>query len=320
MEVERANLDVFAETLLEIACLDRDILVVTSDSRGSGKLIQFGETLPDQIIELGIAEQNVIGISSGLASAGKKVFAASPACFITARSFEQIKNDVAYSDQPVRIIGISAGVSYGALGATHHSIHDFAALRTINNITILAPADNFETRETIRAIYNFTHPVYVRFGKAPQRHVHPAGSSFTIGKAARVREGKDLTIIACGETVSIALAAAQQLESEGASCQVLSMHTIKPLDEEAILSAAKETGAIITVEEHSVNGGLGEACAAVLMQHGASLPFKIIGFPDEHMVSGSQVEIFTHYGISPAGLVAAAHQLLIFKGIKEGNR
>ena len=172
MELGRANLDVFAETLLELAGRDRDVLVVTSDSRGSGKLTHFGETLPDQIIELGIAEQNVIGISAGLASAGKKVFAASPACFITARSFEQIKNDVAYSDQPVKIIGISAGVSYGALGATHHSIHDCAALRAIHNITIIAPADNFETRETIKAIYNAIYPVYVRLGKAPVPHVH----------------------------------------------------------------------------------------------------------------------------------------------------
>lgn len=315
MELGRANLDVFAETLLEIARQDRDVLVVTSDSRGSGKLTQFGEILPDQIIELGIAEQNVIGISAGLASAGKKVFAASPACFITARSLEQIKNDVAYSDQPVRIIGISAGVSYGALGATHHSLHDFAALRAINNITVIAPADNFETRETIKCIYHYDHPVYVRFGKAPQRHVHPENCPFVIGKAALIQDGADLTFIACGETVSIALAAAQLLQTEGMTCRVLSMHTIKPLDEDAIVSAARETRAIITVEEHSVHGGLGEACAAMLMQCGLSLPFKIIGFPDEHMVNGSQVEIFNHYGISLNGLAESARRLLFAKAV-----
>ena len=310
MEPGRANLDVFAETLLALAREDRDVLVVTSDSRGSGKLTQYGDALPDQIIELGIAEQNVIGISAGLASAGKKVFAASPASFITARSFEQIKNDVAYSDQPVRIIGISAGVSYGALGATHHAIHDFAALRAIHNITIIAPADNFETRETIKAIVNAPHPVYVRLGKAPIAHVHAEGSSFTIGKAAQIQDGRDLTFIACGETVTIAVGAAQQLAAAGVTCRVLSMHTIKPLDEEAVRRAAAETGAIITVEEHSVYGGLGEACAAVLMQHGAGLPFKIVGFPDEHMVTGSQREIFNHYGISPDGLAQTARQLL----------
>jgi len=310
MELGRANLDVFADTVLELARQDSDVLVVTSDSRGSGKLTQFGETLPNQIVELGIAEQNVIGISAGLASAGKKVFAASPACFITARGFEQIKNDVAYSDQPVRIIGISAGVSYGALGATHHSLHDYAALRAVNNITIIAPADNFETRETIKAIHNVAHPVYVRLGKAPIAHVHAEGSSFTIGKAALVQDGDDLTFIACGETVPIAVEAAQHLSAEGVTCRVLSMHTLKPLDEESVRKAAHETQAIITVEEHSVHGGLGEACAAILMQQGARVPFKIVGFPDEHMVAGSQKEIFNHYGISPNGLAVTARQLL----------
>ncbi|MEZ4767799.1 MAG: transketolase C-terminal domain-containing protein [Caldilineales bacterium] len=309
-ELGRPNLEVFADTVLELASQDRDVLVVTSDSRGSGKLTHYGETLPDQIVELGIAEQNVVGISAGLASAGKKVFAASPACFITARGFEQIKNDVAYSDQPVRIVGISAGVSYGALGTTHHSLHDFAALRAVNNITIIAPADNFETRETIRAIHNTDHPVYVRLGKAAIPQVHGAGSTFTIGKAALIREGRDLSFIACGETVPVALAAAELLAGQGIECRVLSMHTIRPLDEQAVRQAARDTGAIITVEEHSIFGGLGEACAAVLMQAGPVVPFKIVGFPDEHMVNGSQKELFNHYGISPDGLAATACQLL----------
>ena len=311
MELGRANIDVFAETLLEIARQDRDVLVVTSDSRGSAKLTHYCEILPDQVVEIGIAEQNVIGISAGLASAGKKVFVASPACFITARGFEQIKNDVAYSDQPVKIIGISAGVSYGALGTTHHSLHDYAALRAIHNMIIIAPADNFETRETIKTIHNSPHPVYVRLGKAPQPHVHAAGSSFTIGKAAQIQNGRDLTFIACGETVSIAVAAAHQLAADGVTSRVLSMHTIKPLDDEAVRKAAQETRAIITVEEHSVYGGLGEACAALLMQQGASLPFKIVGFPDEYLVSGSQMEIFNHYGISPNGLAETARQLFL---------
>jgi transketolase len=310
MEIGRTNLDVFAETLLELARQDRNVLVVTSDSRGSGKLTAFGQALPDQIVEVGIAEQNVIGIAAGLASAGKKVFAASPASFVTARSFEQIKTDVAYSNQPVRVIGISAGVSYGALGATHHSLHDFAALRAVNNITIIAPADNFETRETIRAVYQKDEPVYVRFGKAPMRHVHQPDDSFTVGKAALIREGRDLTFIACGETAAAALGAAEQLAEEGISCRVLSMHTIRPLDETAILRAAKDTGMVITVEEHSIFGGLGEACAAVLMQSGSYVPFKIVGFPDEHMVSGSQSEILNHYGISSTGLVQTARRLL----------
>src|SRR5690349_12349944 len=150
MELGKPNLEVFAETLLRLAQADRDILVVTSDSRGSGKLTPFGKALPDQIVEVGIAEQNLVGISAGLASAGKKIYAVSPACFLTARALEQIKNDVAYSDNHVKLVGISAGVSYGALGSTHHSLHDFAALRAINNLIVVAPADNFETEQAIK--------------------------------------------------------------------------------------------------------------------------------------------------------------------------
>ena len=310
MELGRTNLDVFADTLLELAKQDRQVLAVTSDSRGSGRLTTFGQELPDQIVEVGIAEQDLMGIAAGLASCGKKVFAVSPACFLTARGLEQIKNDVAYSDQHVKVIGISAGVSYGALGSTHHSLHDYAALRAIHNLTIIAPADNFETRQTIRAILDYPHPVYVRFGKALQYHLHTPDTTFAIGKAIPVREGSDLTFVACGETVSVAAAAADLLLDEGITCRVLSMHTIRPLDEEALALAARDTRAIVTVEEHSVHGGLGEACASSLMQRGLYAPFKIVGIPDEYTVTGSQTEIFNHYGISPAGLAATARRLL----------
>src|ERR1044072_3180817 len=163
----KANLDVFSTTLQDLAANDGDIVVVTSDSRGSGKLVPFGQKYPGQHIEVGIAEQNLVGVAAGLASAGKKVFAVSPACFLTARALEQIKNDVAYTDNPVRVVGISAGVSYGALGSTHHSLHDFAVLRAVNNITVVAPADNTETREAVRAAATHDRPVYLRFGQAP---------------------------------------------------------------------------------------------------------------------------------------------------------
>src|SRR5438094_9425520 len=167
LKMGRANLEEFADTLLALAKADRNVVAVTSDSRGSGKLGPFGAALPEQLVELGIAEQNLVGVAAGLASAGKKVFAVSPACFLTARSFEQIKNDVAYSDNPVTLVGISAGVSYGALGTTHHSLHDFAALRAVNNLILIAPADNFETREAVKAAAALPSPVYLRFGKAP---------------------------------------------------------------------------------------------------------------------------------------------------------
>src|SRR4051812_17768511 len=161
LRLGKANLEVFADTLLEMAKSDRNVLAVTSDSRGSGKLGPFGAALPDQIVELGIAEQNLVGVAAGLASAGKTVFAVSPACFLTARALEQIKNDAAYSDQPVKLVGISAGVSYGALGSTHHSLHDLAALRAIHNLSIIVPADNWETRYAVRAAAESPHPVYL---------------------------------------------------------------------------------------------------------------------------------------------------------------
>ncbi len=232
----RANLDAFAATLTDAgARADRNVLAVTSDSRGSGKLGPFGTELPKQIVEVGIAEQNLVGIAAGLASAGKIVYAVSPACFLTARSLEQIKNDVAYSDNPVKLIGISAGVSYGALGTTHHSLHDLAALRAVNNLDIVVPADNFEAREAVRAVAGQTRPVYVRFGKAPMIDLHGAQTKFEIGKAIALREGKDVAFVATGETVVHALLAAEELRSEGISASVLSMHTIKPLDADALL-------------------------------------------------------------------------------------
>ena len=309
----QANQDVFSATLLELAQADRDITAVTSDSRGSGKLVKFGQELPAQIVEIGIAEQNLVGVAAGLASAGKKAFAVSPACFLTARALEQIKNDVAYSDNPVRLIGISAGVSYGALGTTHHSLHDFAVLRAINNITIVAPADNFETREAVTLAVKYNKPLYLRLGKKPMPLLtEDTGIGFEFGKGRVIKEGRDVSIIATGETVYPALQAAQKLEQEsGIRATVVSMHTIKPLDTELILSLAQKTQAIITVEEHMVNGGLGEACAAMLLQNGYQKPFKIMGIPDEYTVTGSQTEIFNHYGLSADGIALAVNNMLV---------
>ena len=307
------NQDVFSATLLELAQADKDIVAVTSDSRGSGKLVTFGQTLPKQIVEIGIAEQNLVGVAAGLASAGKKAFAVSPACFLTARALEQIKNDVCYSDNPVRLIGISAGVSYGALGTTHHSLHDYAVLRAINNITIVAPADNFETREAVKLAVKHNKPLYLRFGKKPMPLLTEDSSiGFEFGKGRVIKQGSDVAIIANGETVYPALLAAQKLESEsGIRATVVSMHTIKPLDSELILALAEKTQAIITVEEHMVNGGLGEACASLLLQNGYNKPFKIMGIPDEYTVTGSQVEIFNHYGLNADGIAAAVNGMLV---------
>jgi transketolase len=310
MELAQANLEAFATTLLELARQDSDLLVVTSDSRGSAKLAPFAKAAPGQIVEVGIAEQNLVGVAAGLAAAGKNVFAVSPACFLTARSLEQIKNDLCYSDRPVTAVGISAGVSYGALGTTHHSLHDYAALRAIHNITIVAPADNFETRAAVRAAAQSTKPVYLRFGKKRMPLLPRLEPGFEFGKASLIRAGTDLAFLACGETVAPAFEAAELLAPEGIQCRVLSLHTLKPLDLAAVRQAATETGAVITVEEHSVNGGLGEACAGLLLQEGLPSRFRIVGFPDDHTVTGSQEEIFHHYGIDGPGLAATARQLL----------
>ena len=307
LKMGRANQEVFAETLENLAAADPSIIAVTSDSRGSGKLVPFGQKYPNQIVEVGIAEQNLVGVAAGLASAGKKAFAVSPACFLTARALEQIKNDVAYSDNPVKLVGISAGVSYGALGTTHHSLHDFAVLRAINNITIVVPADNFETEHAVRLAANLKQPIYLRFGKKSVPFLSEENQTFEFGKGRVIREGTDLTIIANGETVQHAWQAAEVLEQQhGITTKVISMHTIKPLDTELLDDLAKAGKPIITVEEHMVNGGLGEACASYLFQQGATNPFHIMGIPDEYTVTGSQNEIFKHYGISCDGIVAKA--------------
>ena len=308
----KANLEVFSATLQELAANDRNIIVVTSDSRGSGKLVPFGQKFPAQHIEVGIAEQNLVGVAAGLASAGKKVFAVSPACFMTARALEQIKNDVAYSDNPVNLIGISAGVSYGALGSTHHSLHDFAVLRAIHNISVVAPADNFETEQAIKKAASINTPFYLRFGKKPMPLLNAASEDdFEFGKGRIIQEGEDITFIATGETVYPAKQAAEKLKRENdIGATVISMHTIKPLDYKLLTKVAASGKPIVTIEEHSIYGGLGEACASFLLQNGFKNRFKIIGIPDEYTVTGSQTEIFNHYGLSEAGIVQEALLLL----------
>jgi len=310
LKMGRANLEEFAATLEELAKANPNVIAVTSDSRGSGKLAPYGKALPKQIVEVGIAEQNLVGITAGLAACGKKSFGVSPGCFLTARSLEQIKNDVCYSDVPAVLVGISSGVSYGALGTTHHSLHDLAVLRAINNLTIIVPADNFESRQAILCASKATKPVFIRFGKAAMYGLHRPETKFEVGKAITLCEGNDVALIATGETVIHAYLAAAQLAEKGIQARVLSVHTVKPLDTETILKAGRECKAVITVEEHMVHGGLGEAVAATLLQLGVCKPFRIVGIPDEETVPGAQADIFRHYGISMEGLSETATKLL----------
>ena len=298
-QIGKANLEVFAETLLQEAKLNNKIVAVTSDSRGSGKLVPFGKQLPYQLIEVGIAEQNLVGVCAGLSAAGKKVFGVSPSSFLTARSLEQIKNDIAYSNQPVVLVGISAGISYGQLGATHHSIHDFAVLRAINNMTIVSPADNFETAEVVKQSLDYDKPLFIRYGKKPTLNLHKEGQKFKIGKAIVVNQGDDIVLIATGETVQRAYLASQILKNEGLNATVISMHTIKPFDKETFLEAVSSAKVLISLEEHSIYGGLGEMCASILSQEKISINFKILGIPDEYMINGSQSEVLDHYDMDP---------------------
>ena len=295
----------FTDTLVELARQDKDVIAVTTDARGSVTLGGFAEQLPEQFVECGIAEQDAVGISAGLAHSGKKVFCCGPACFYVARSLEQVKVDLAYSQNPVTILGVSGGVAYGALGATHHSLHDIAALRTFPGMTICLPSDWRVTRKLVKMLVDFDQPCYVRVGRAAVPDVYADDNfTFEVGKAITVVDGTDLTIIATGETVYHAWQAALSLKQQGVSARVLDLSWIKPFDEEAVIRAARETGRIITVEEHSRFGGLGAMVCELLSEH--PVPVRIIGIPDENVIHGSNAEIFHHYGMDAEGITKAA--------------
>lgn len=295
----------FTDTLLELARTDRDIVAVTTDARGSVTLGDFARELPAQFVECGIAEQDAVGISAGLAHSGKKVFCCGPACFYVARSLEQVKVDLAYSGNPVTILGVSGGVAYGALGATHHSLHDIAVLRCFPGMNIVLPPDARATAKLVRFLTDFPEPAYVRVGRAVVPDVYENEDfEFEIGKANVLLDGGDLTLIGAGETVWHALQAGNALREKGVSARVLDLSWIKPFDRETVMRAARETGRILTVEEHSRFGGLGALVTEAISEH--PVPVRILGIPDENVIHGSSPEIFSHYGLDADGIVRAA--------------
>ena len=300
----------FTDELLALAKQDKDIIAVTSDARGSVTLGDFANELPGQFVECGIAEQDAVGISAGLAHSGKKVFACGPACFYVARSLEQVKVDMAYSQNPVTILGVSGGIAYGALGATHHSLHDIAVLRTFPGMTIFIPADGQQTKMLVRQLVDYKLPAYVRVGRAAVPEVYPeTKTDFEIGKAIQLHDGDDLTIIACGEPVWHALEAAKRLENDGIQVRVIDMSlAIKPCDREAVINAARETGRIITVEEHSRYGGLGGMVAEIVAEEMPGTEMTILGIPDENAVHGTDKEIRHYYGLDADGIYDAAKE------------
>ena len=300
---------VFTETILELAKKNPNIFILATDSRGSVTLNEFAQVLPEQFVEVGIAEQNMVGIAAGLACGGLKPFACAPACFLSARSFEQVKVDLAYSNTNVKLIGISGGVSYGALGTSHHSLQDIAMMRATAGMTVILPCDNRQTKQLTEALVDFEGPVYVRMGRGAVEDVYDSEVPFTIGKANTISKGNDVTIIATGETVIIGKKASEELTKEGISVRVIDMHTLKPLDNEIILKAAEETKHIITIEEHYTAGGLGGAVAELLAET-IPTPMCLMGIPDEQTVTGNSAEVFKHYGLTVENLCSNVKKLI----------
>jgi transketolase len=299
----------FTETLLREALKNPDIFVVTSDARGSVTLDDFANTLPRQFVEVGIAEQNAVGVGAGLALAGKNVFVCGPACFYSARSLEQVKVDVAYTRTSVKIIGVSGGVSYGALGASHHSLHDIAVMRTFPGMNVYIPADRFQTGRLTEYLVQSEEAAYVRMGRNAVPDVYTPEDRFVFGKGMLLTGGGDVTIIAAGETVYHALQAEKELRAKGIKAMVIDMHTLKPIDEELILKAASATGHLVTVEEHSVFGGLGGAVAEVVAQK-YPVKMRIIGIPDENVINARPLEIFEYYGLTAPNICRQALEIL----------
>lgn len=293
----------FAETLIELAREDQRIVAVCNDSVGSSNLVGFAKEFPDRLINVGIAEQDMVGVGAGLALSGYIPYVCGASPFLTGRALEQIKADVAYSQSPVVLCGMSPGMAYGELGPTHHSIEDLSWLRAIAGLGIVVPADPAETRAAVRWAAAAATPVFLRIGRFK---VPAVTDSFAFGTASRLRDGTDVTVVATGTMVSRALQAAAEAADQGVSVRVLNMSTIAPLDEEAILAAARETRAIVTAEEATTTGGLGAAVAAVVVTSEHRVPMRMLGVHREFAPTGSTAFLLEHFGLTAADIRAAA--------------
>ncbi|MEY8533159.1 transketolase C-terminal domain-containing protein [Blautia pseudococcoides] len=305
-----ANKQVICQVLMEKAKTDKDVVVLCSDSRGSASMTPFAENYPEQFVEVGIAEQNLVSISAGLAKCGKKAYAVSPACFLSTRSYEQAKVDVAYSNTNVKLIGISGGISYGALGMSHHSAQDMAAMSAVPNMRVYIPSDKNQTKCLTEALLGDEKPAYIRVGRNAVEDVYEEGNCpFEMDKATVVKEGKDVAIVACGEMVKPSLDAAKLLEKEGISAAVLDMYCVKPFDKETLLQMVSGVKAVITAEEHAPFGGLGSMVSQVV---GSECPKKVVNLslPDAPVITGTSKEVFDHYGLNAEGIAAKARELV----------
>ena len=305
-----ANRKVICDVLMEHAQTDRDITVLCSDSRGSASLAPFFDAYPEQAVEIGIAEQDLVSISAGMAKCGKKTYAASPACFLTTRSYEQAKIDVAYSNTNVKLIGISGGVSYGALGMSHHSSQDIAAMAALPNMRIYLPSDRFQTKKLIEALLQDEKPAYIRVGRNPVEDIYTEEDCpFQMDKATVLCEGGDVLLVACGEMVCPAYEAAKKLSGQGISATVLDMYCVKPMDQETLLVYAQKAKAVVTVEEHVAFGGLGSMVSQAVAANCPRL-VKNLSLPDAPVITGNSQQVYDYYGLNSEGIARECKKIL----------
>lgn len=304
------NRQAICETLMEHAKTDKDLVVLCSDSRGSASLAPFFKEFPRQSVEVGIAEQNLVSISAGLAACGKKPWCASPASFVSTRSYEQCKVDVAYSRTNVKIIGISGGVSYGALGMSHHSAQDIAAMSAIPGMRVYLPSDRHQTKKLVEALLGDGQGAYIRVGRNPVEDIYTEERCpFEMDQATVLSEGTDALLVACGEMVRPAWEAAKLLEKEGISAAVLDMYCVKPLDTKTLLRYTERVKAVVTVEEHAPFGGLGSMVAQAVAEH-CPRKVKCLALPDAPVITGTSREVFDHYGLNAEGIAGTVRELL----------
>lgn len=304
--------EIYGRTLTELGKTDPRIVALTADLAQTTAIVYFAEAFPDRFFNVGIAEQNMMGIAAGLAKTGLIPFASTMAVFACFRAGEQVRTDIAYQNLPVKIIATHGGISFGHAGTTHHCTEDFAVMRSIANMTVICPADGIETSRVVRACVDIPGPVYIRIGRGFEPPCHENEEyPFEIGKASQVRDGKDLTIICCGIAVLQSLEAAKTLEEQdGLSVRVLNMHTLKPLDREAVITAVSETRRILTIEEHNVIGGLGDAVGTVIAESGKGCVFQKHGLQDEFAVIGYAEDLYAHYGLDSNGIVGKVREMM----------
>ncbi len=305
--------DAFTQTLEQLGAANPDIVAVCNDSVGSSKLAGFRDRFPERLINVGIAEQNMVGVGAGLANGGKIPFVCAAAPFLTGRALEQIKADVAYSETNVKLVGISSGMAYGELGPTHHSIEDFAWIRALPNVPVIAPADRNETAAVVRWAAAYQGGCFLRLSRVGVPDLLPEDHVFELGKANLLREGADLTIIANGVLTHRAMIAAAFLAQQGISARLLNMASVRPIDQDAIQSAATETGAILTCEEHTIFGGLGSAVAEVVVDN-CPVPMTRLGVPGVFAHTASANTLLDDFGMSPEAIAKSAKDLLARKG------